>query len=273
MGGTEVRGAQRELFDAPAPAISRVTLYHGDCLNVMPRLEADSVQMVFADLPYLCTNLHWDSPVALDVLWPLVWSVGDVGVNCVLTATQPFATRLINSQAQAFQYETIWRRVKATNPFSAKRKPMRAHENILIFFRKRATYNPQKHAGTTCKASRPRHSSLYLTTKYKEERGFIRANAEGLHNPISVQHFDESDILKGRKNQRVHPTQKPVALLEWLIKTYTNEGDTVLDPVMGSGTTAIACINTGRHFVGIEKDKGYFDIAAKRIANHREMAV
>jgi DNA modification methylase len=261
--------SQPGLFDPPAAARTRVTLYHGDCLKVMPTLAPGSVHMVFADLPYACTNLSWDTPINLEQFWQCVWRLGAIGVNCVMTATQPFATTVINSQPRAFQYETIWRRIKATNPFSAKRKPMRAHENILTFFKQRTTYNPQKHRGSPCKASRPKHSALYVTTKYRTDKGFIRENLDGMHNPVSVQQFDESDILRGPHYQRVHPTQKPVALLEWLIKTYTNPGDTILDPVAGSGTTAIAAMRTGRHAICIEKDPSYFEVMRKRVAEER----
>ena len=143
---------------------------------------------------------------------------------------------------------------------------MRAYENILTFFLKRVTYNPQKHKGTTCKASQPAHSALYITSKYKTDRGTIRENKSGMHNPISVQQFNETDILRGKNNERVHPTQKPLALLEWLIRTYTNEGDTVLDPVFGSCTTGVACLRTGRNFIGIEKDATYFEVGRQRVA-------
>lgn len=257
---------QPGLFDPPAPARTRVTLYHGDCVEVMPKLAAGSVQMVFADLPYgtkqrKTTDCAWDVSVNLEELWRSVERCAPTG-TAVLTATQPFASKLIMSRLQCFRYDIIWQKTNVGGWFNANRAPLRAHEHVLIFSAKQARYFPQKILGAPYATGPRTPSKAFL------QRQMRRIIARGTNNtgdrfPTSVQTFNRCT------DKIVHPTQKPVVLLEWLIRTYTNEGDTILDPVMGSGTTGVACLNTGRHFIGIEKDKGYFDIAAKRIATRR----
>lgn len=238
-------------------------LYQGDCLEIMPTLEDGSVAMCFADLPYgsakrKTTDLSWDSQIAIETFWPHVWRCC-TGVFAS-TATQPFASSLICSQLRYFRYDLIWHKSNVGGWLNANRAPLRAHESVLVFAKKQSIYNPQKINGKPykCAARKPP-----LAFEARQKRGSTillpTENKNGKRFPISVLKFDRC------KNAGLHPTQKPVALLEWLIATYTNPGDTVLDPVMGSGTTGVACANLGRRFVGIEKDPTYFAAAKARI--------
>lgn len=227
-------------------------LLNEECLESMSYLPPQSVDMVLADLPYGTTQNKWDSVIPLDLLWEQYNRVCKGAV--VLTAAQPFTSALVMSNPGEFKYDWIWEKAKATGHLNSKIAPLRAHESVIVF--NRGIYNPQKTKG-----------AIYTGRggKSKEDNyGNFKATREGSPDgsrfPRSVQWF-----LEERKP--VHPTQKPVALMEYLIKTYTNPGDTVLDNTMGSGTTGVACMNTGRSFIGMEKDieHGYFQIAEKRI--------
>jgi len=173
----------------------------------------------------------------------------------VMTASQPFTSALVMSNPKAFRYCWVWEKPKATGHLHAKKRPMKAHEDVCVFYWKLPTYNPQKTQGRTYKPARP---ATVRDGIYGVDKGLRMGNVDGLHYPRSVQRFSRPHFTQ-------HPTQKPVALMEYLIRTYTNEGDTVLDFTMGSGTTGVACINTGRRFIGIELDADYFAIAEKRI--------
>lgn len=241
----------------------------GDCLDVLATLPAASVDMIFADLPYShvsgkkirkCTENDWDVPIDLSRLWLEFFRAGKVNAAIAFTATQPFASHLIVSQSKHFRYDLIWHKTKVTGFLNARRAHLRAHEHILIFARKQPTYNPQFTYGHTPYGVRKNG----LTRNYATWDNAARPANEGKRYPQSVYR------CTGVKGQEIlHPTQKPVALLEWLIKTYTHEGDTVLDPTCGSGTTAIAAINTNREWVCIEKDADYHATAARRIAEHQ----
>lgn len=252
-----------------APAQSFCTLHHGDCLEVMPTLAAKSAQMVFADVPYGLTKCHWDVFLPMASVWSKLAAVKTVNAAMVFTATLRPAIKIIASNEKEFRYDMVWLRKRATGFMRAKLAPLRHHEHVLVFYGTQPTYNPQMTNGKR------------NTTTTRHQRGSIFNNQNAnLAKHVSDKRYPQSSIcvneedlrydhLNGRKGGRLHPTQKPVALLEWLIATYTNEGDTVLDPVMGSGTTGIACARLGRNFIGIEKDEAYFITASKRIAAER----
>lgn len=234
-----------------------VELHCGDCLEVLPRIPDGSIDMVFADLPYGVTQNKWDTVIPFDALWQELLRVGKANCAFVFTATQPFATSLICSQPKLFRYDLVWAKRRSTGFFTAKHAPLRSHESILVFYAKRPVYNAQKSFGHKAYAERRNRSK---SASYGQHVGTLSGN-DGSRWPLSVISFNQPE------ERSMHPTQKPVALMEWLVKTYSNPGDTVLDPVMGSGTTGVACQKTGRKFIGIEKDAQYFAIAQNRIGN------
>lgn len=237
---------------------SELTLHQGDCLEVLPTIPAGSVGMCFCDLPYGVTENRWDRVIPLEPLWEQLLRVGKKNCVYVFTATERFGARLITSQEKLFRYGLVWQTGRPSGFLNAKRRPLRKHESLLIFGYGSLTYNPQK----TPKLRPQRHGGV------KDERqGFgAQPNRQSLAGKMYTENYPVS-VVEFVKEQGCHPTQKPVALLEWLIKTYSNPGDTILDPTMGSGTTGVACVNTGRGFVGIEKDAAYFATCEKRIAD------
>ena len=219
-----------------------------------------SVDMILADLPYGTTQNKWDSIIPFEPLWEQYERIIKDNGAIVLTASQPFTTKLIGSNFDLFRYELIWDKKLPTGHLNAKRMPLKRHENVLVFYKKLPVYNPQFTKGEPY----DKGFALRLSENWGKQVAVSGKNASGRRYPTSL-------IVKSNANQRVklHPTQKPVALFEYLIKTYTNEGDTVLDNVMGSGTTGVACKNLNRNFIGIELDDEYFEIAKERIENHR----
>lgn len=234
------------------------TLLMGDCLELMRDIPDGSVDMVLCDLPYGTTQNKWDCPIELLKLWPEYWRICKASAAIVLTAQTPFDKILGASQIGHLKYEWIWEKTAATGFLNAKKSPLKAHENILVFYRRQPIYNPAMTEGHTIKrsnASYANHGANY------GKASSVRAAYESTQRyPRSVQKFPKDNRLKNQ-----HPTQKPVALMEYLIRTYTLEGMTVLDNCMGSGTTGVACVNTGRKFIGIEMDEKYFQIAKDRI--------
>lgn len=230
-----------------------VTLQQGDCLELLRDLPAGSVDMVFADLPYGVTANKWDTVIPFAPLWEQFLRVGKRNCAYVFTATQPFTSALVHSQKRLFKYELIWEKENGTGFLNAKKQPLRCHESILVFYRGQPTYCAQKTPGKPyiCKQGGG-------TANYGAVRNHYVTESKGGRHPLSI-------VRVSRDKGKVHPTQKPVALLEWLIRTYTNPSDTVLDPTMGSGTTGVACANTGRNFHGIELDPTYFAMAQRRI--------
>jgi site-specific DNA-methyltransferase (adenine-specific) len=242
-----------------------VKTYHGDCLEVMPQLPAQSVQMVFSDLPYGVTQCAWDQRLDMASLWQRLHIIGLPNASYVFSATHPFVAPVIMSWQKGFKYEIIWQKTRPSGAMLAKRQVMRDHENILIFYAKQCTFNPQKVPVQDHNAYRPK--TIYRSTKQSAMFGggernkiVVGRNDDGTRYPRSVQRFSSL-----KSTHYLHPTQKPVALLEWLIKTYTHPGDTILDPVAGSGTSAIAALRTGRNAIVIEKDAAYYDVMCKRI--------
>lgn len=233
-----------------------VALYQGDCLALLPALPAQSVDLVLADLPYGSTRCAWDSPLPLARLWAEYRRVCRGPV--LLFAQTPFDKVLGASNLKELRYEWIWEKSNATGHLNAKRAPLKAHENILVFYSKQPTYNPQKTQGHSRKQSRGggKQSACYgphhtLDREYDSTERY----------PRSVLQFPSD-----KQKSKLHPTQKPADLCAYLIRTYTHPGDLVLDNVMGSGTTGVACRRTGRRFVGMEQDPDYFVLAADRIA-------
>jgi site-specific DNA-methyltransferase (adenine-specific) len=235
----------------------RYELYQGDCLEVMQDLEDKSIDMVLCDLPYGTTQNKWDTIIPLDKLWKQYKRICRGAV--VLTAAQPFSSTLVCSNLAEFRYQWIWVKTKITGVLNAKRMPVRKHEQVLVFSAAPTVYNAQGlvRKGTVTKQGGnsgnygDRDSEAYIQEWTNWPRDVLEIASEG---------------------KTVHPTQKPVALMEYLIRTYTNEGMTVLDNCMGSGTTGVACMNTGRNFIGIEKDDKYIQIAYKRITEAAEKA-
>lgn len=237
-----------------------IELIEGDCLEIMRELPDASIDMVLADLPYGTTQNKWDSVLPLDELWAAYWRVCKPTAAVVLTAAQPFTSVLVTSAIGAFKYEWMWKKPPSGN-LNAKKMPMAGHESVLVFARGKTPYNPQ---------------GLVHAPFIRKAAGVSKTENYGAQTPKDyVQEFTNypSTVLEFNKDRGLHPTQKPVALFEYLIRTYTNEGNTVLDNTMGSGTTGVACANTGRNFIGIEKDAGYFDIACKRLGLDDESVV
>ena len=232
-----------------------VNLMLGDCLERMKEIPDGSVDLILADPPYGTTACKWDSVIDLALMWEQLKRIIKSNGAIVMTASQPFTTVLISSNLKMFKYEWIWEKPQGTNPMNAKVMPLKSHENILVFYSNKPNYNPQMWQST------PYSGFSSDSSKIGEVYGFAkskhRSNPEGTRYPKTV--------LRFKQDKGLHPTQKPVALMEYLIKTYTQEGETVLDFAAGSFTTGVACKNTGRKFIGIEKDAGYFEIAKQRL--------
>ena len=227
-------------------------LMHGDCLTLMHDIPDGSVDMILSDLPYGTTRNQWDSVIPFTALWPEYMRVIKENGAIVLFAQPPFDKALAMSNMRFFRYEWIWEKTKATGHLNSKKMPLKAHENILVFYKAAPTYNPQ---------------GLRRKDRPTIRKGRDNGTNYGKSDKDALQEFENypKDILRfASEGKTVHPTQKPVPLLEYFVKTYTNEGETVLDNAMGSGSTGVACVNTGRRFIGIEHDKKYFEIAARR---------
>ena len=230
-------------------------LYNGDCLEVMKQIPDHSIDMILCDPPFGTTKNTWDSIIPLDRLWQQYKRIIKVGGAIVLFAQTPFDKILGASNIDMLKYEWIWVKSQATGHLNAKKMPLKQHENILIFYSKLPIYNPQWTWDKPYKKTRSTYSS-----NYGKQKDSVTTISDGRRYPKDVLY-----IGKKESNKHLHPTQKPVELLEYLIKTYTNEGMTVLDNCMGSGSTGVACINTNRSFIGIELDEKYFNIARNRI--------
>lgn len=227
----------------------------GDCLELMQSIPDGSVDMVLCDLPYGHHKKAWDSVIPFEPLWAQYNRIIKDNGAIVLFGSEPFSTELKHSNIRAFRYEWIWRKQKPTNFYNAKWQPLKEHETIAVFSKHKPVYYPQGTVGVRVKSGRKNKSS----NLYSVYNGGDYVQTVGNY-PRSILEYP----TEGDKN-RLHPTQKPVALLEYLIRTYTVEGETVIDNCMGSGSTGVACVNTGRKFIGIELDEKYFDIAKQRI--------
>lgn len=237
----------------------KITLYNADCFDIFPQIADKSVDLILADLPYGTTACKWDTILPFDKLWQAYERIIKDNGAIVLTASQPFTSALIMSNPKIYRYNWAWEK-RPTGFLNAKKMPMKNIEDISIFYKIQPNYNPQ---GTKSVEIQRKNDKSKIN---KTEKGVASHNGGRLkNNYIQSQTNYPKQLIKFINETGFHPTQKPVALMEYLIKTYTNEGDLVLDNTFGSGTTAVACQNLNRHFVGMEKEKKYFDIAVQRL--------
>lgn len=237
--------------------MQNVKLIHGDCLEKMKLIPDKSIDMILCDLPYGTTACKWDSVIPFDKLWEQYERIIKDNGAIVLFGSQPFTSALIMSNIKLFKYCWVWNKRKAGNIFLVKYQPMKIHEDIVVFSKKTHKYNPIKVPRDKIKRSKNYGTGEAMGGNREKENKVYEYTDK---NPVSIIEVSNA-VQKGK----LHPTQKPVALLEYLIRTYTNEYETVLDNCMGSGSTGVACVNTNRDFIGIELDKNYFDIAKERI--------
>ena len=240
-----------------------IKLLQGDCLKLMQDIPDKSIDMILCDLPYGTTACKWDSVIPFEPLWEQYKRIiKDNGAIC-LFGSEPFSSKLRLSNLKNYKYDWVWEKTKPSGHLNAKKQPLRKYENISVFYKKQSTYNPQGLVYGCFNNNRPSRSK-----KIKGEYTFGIERDFGISNATNY----PSNILvySNRNNNNLHPTQKPVELLEYLIKTYTNEGEVVLDNCMGSGSTGVACINTNRNFIGMELDENYFNIAKERIEEIEE---
>lgn len=244
-------------------------ILHGDCLELMKDIPDGSIDMILCDLPYGTTACKWDTVIPFEPLWAQYKRVIKDRGAIVLTASQPFTSALVMSNIEMFKYEWIWKKIKYNSGFAhAKNKPLKKHENVLVFSKgttvhkcqsiNRMNYIPQNLLPIN--KLRKKNTS-HTDTSFSERKSHRDTIQEFTNYPQSIISFD-------LECKPLHPTQKPVALFEYLIKTYTNEGQTVLDNCAGSGTTAIACINTNRKYICMEKDETYYNLMCERVKNH-----
>lgn len=232
-------------------------LYLGDCLELLPTLQDNSVDLLLVDLPYGTTACKWDSIIPLDLLWQQYHRICKLNAAMVFTAAQPFTTALAASNLRDFRYEWIWVKPQGTNPMNAKIMPLKAHENILVFYRKKPTYNPQMWYSNPYSGFSSNTATI----------GEVYGSAQSKHrdNPTGSRY--PKTILEFKQEKGLHPTQKPQLMMEYLINTYSNPEDVVLDNCMGSGTTGAAAVSLNRSFIGMEMDPNYFEIAKNRISH------
>jgi DNA modification methylase len=240
-------------------------LYHNDCLEEMNKISDKSIDMILCDLPYGTTACSWDNVIPFEPLWSQYNRIIKDNGCIALFGSEPFSSYLRMSNIKNYKYDWIWEKSNASGFLNSSYRPLQSHENILIFYKNKSTYNPQMYTinklSNKTSLNKNGYGSLYSTSKYKamqtggNEKRFPRTIIECFSVNSSV---------------NLHPTQKPVTLLEYLIKTYTLENELVLDNTMGSGSTGVACMNTNRNFIGIEKDEKYFNIAKKRIEQSLE---
>lgn len=238
--------------------MSFIQLMRGDCLEQMKNIGTGTVDMILADLPYGTTMCKWDSIIPFEPMWAEIERITTDNAAILLFAAAPFDKVLACSNLKLFRHEWIWEKPAATGFFNAKKMPLKAHENVLVFYKSLPTYNPQKTTGHTRKISK---AKVVQSEHYGKQ--------------VGVKHYDSTEryprsvitFSSDKQFNNLHPTQKPVALCEYLISTYTNKGDMVLDFCMGSGTSGVAAKNLQRDFIGIEQDGTYFEIAEDRITN------
>lgn len=249
-----------------------IDLRLGDCLDILPTLPAQSVDAVICDPPYGTTACKWDSVIPFAPMWEALRRIIKPRGAIVLFGSQPFTSALVMSWPQGFKYEWVWIKNRPTGAQQAKNRPMSRHEGVVVF-----SLSPMGHS-SLLGASRMRYNPQGVTDsvlKVVAAKGFhsrivgARPNQVG-REYVSQTGFPSTVLYFDKEEDHLHPTQKPVALMEYLVRTYTDEGDVVLDFTMGSGTTGVACVNTGRSFIGIERDAGYYAIAERRIAEAQQ---
>jgi site-specific DNA-methyltransferase (adenine-specific) len=231
-----------------------VTLHRGDCLELMHDIPDGSVDMILCDLPYGTTKNKWDNVIPFNDLWDQYERIIKDNGAIVLFCDGLFTANLIQSNVRMWRYNLVWDKQRGCDFLNANVKPLKSHEDIAVFYKKKPTYNKQVWYSTPYKKTK----NGSLSDNYGDRKEALSESTDGARNPLTILSF-------ARDGDRSHPTQKPVTLLEYLINTYTNEGEVVLDNCMGSGSTGVACVNTGRRFIGMEIDDGFFNIAEKRI--------
>lgn len=235
-----------------------MTLFKGNCLEEMSKIPNQCVDLILTDLPYGTTNDEWDKRIPLKPLWNEWLRVIKENGTIALWSQMPFSAEIVCSNIELFRYEWIVEKTKGTGHLNSKKMPLKAHENVLIFYKKLPTYNPQKTTG---------HKPVNSYTKHTDDGSNYGQTITGISGGGNTDRYPR-DVLCFKwdtQKSKLHPTQKPVKANEYFIKTYTNKGDTVLDCCMGSGSTGIAAINTERNFIGIEQNTEYFDIAKERL--------
>ena len=241
----------------------------GDCLELMKDIPNGSIDMILCDLPYGTTACKWDTIIPFDKLWEQYERIIKPNGAIVLTASQPFTSALVMSNINLYRHCWVWDKISITNPFQVNYAPLKCHEDILVFYKIKPTYNAQK-TDKPKKEQRPiKFTKNYSGDRYYKE-GVYGNSKKGLgvnHDETKTNPKSIIQIPSVYKKHTIHPTEKPVLLFEYLIKTYTNEGELILDNCAGSGTTAIACLNTNRQFIVMEKEQKYYDIILKRVAD------
>lgn len=248
--------------------MSDYQLYQGDCLEIMKQIPDKSIDMILCDLPYGTTPLSWDKVLPSKQLWDIYDRICKDNAAIILFGNEPFSSYLRISNIKNYKYDWYWEKERLTNLFQVKKRCGKTIENIMVFYKKQPIYNPQK----------TEHFGKKVTNKVGENARFSATQAGNYSNIKPLEYVDDgtrypTQLLKFNRDNprnRLHPTQKPVALLEYFIRTYTNEGMTVLDNCMGSGSTGEACLRTNRNFIGIEKEEKYFNIAKERLLKLKE---
>lgn len=235
-----------------------IQTYLGNCIDEMKKINDKSVDLIATDLPYGTTKNKWDVIIPFEEMWREFGRICKDNANMVFTASQPFTSLLVSSNIKNFKYEIIWNKTLGSGQLNINRQPLKIHESILVFYRQFGTYNEQKTIGTPYKITRKLNK--YGTSNYNTQEDHTCVN-NGERRAKSVITIPNPRIKGG------HPTQKPVELMDYIIKTYSNEGDVVLDPTMGTGTTGVSAVKNKRSFIGIEKDEKYFSVAQERIKN------
>lgn len=236
-------------------------IYNEDCLTGMKRLADGSIDAIICDPPYGTTDSTFDIRLPLDEMWAEFNRITKQNAAVVLFSQLPFAVDVINANRKMFRYEWVWEKTLACGFLNAKKMPLRAHENILVFYRRLPTYNPQWRTG---KAYIRAHADEKGGGVYQQRKAGVTVNDGKHYYPRDIVKFTSIQSLS-KTEPRYHPTQKPLALMEFLVKTYTNEWDTVLDATMGSGSTGVAAVRCGRRFIGFEKEKSFFEVSQRRI--------
>lgn len=238
------------------------TLYMADCFELLPTLGLSDVELLLTDPPYGCTENAWDTAIDLQVFWRMAWPMLKENAACCIFSQMPFSAELLLSQKNLFRYDLIFQKEKVVGFLNANLMPLRAHEIILVFYRKLPMYNPQKFKKETPSF---RGMGVRYSDNYGRFKEITTGSLDGSRFPTSVicTHA-EPDFFKKMEYEK-HPTQKPVPINSWLIKTYTNPQETVLDPFMGAGSTGVAALKCGRKFIGVEKEEKYFDTACYRM--------
>lgn len=244
-----------------------IKLLHGDCLELMQTIEDGSIDAIITDPPYGTTACKWDSVIPFEPMWEQLNRIIKPNGAIVLTSSQPFTSALVMSNAKLFKYSLVYEKTTPTGHLNAKKMPLRCHEDILVFYKKSPTYNPQKTFGHQRKTSSAKSRAKCIERNNKKDKVYQNEILDKVKSYSSTERYPRS-VLKfstDKQKSTLHPTQKPEALMRYLINTYTNEGETVLDFTMGSGTTGVAAKQTNRKFIGIEKEEKYFNIAQQRI--------